>query len=57
LRIARVVVDLSLDREFDYLIPEQWHGRVEVGSRVRVPFGRGDKSRSGETPILLQERA
>ena len=40
-RIARVVVNLSLDREFDYRIPERLAGRVRIGSRVRVPFGRG----------------
>ena len=37
--LARVVVDLSLDREFDYLIPAALAGRVELGSRVTVPFG------------------
>jgi primosomal protein N' (replication factor Y) len=38
--IARVVVDLSLDREFDYSIPAELDGQVSVGSRVSVPFGR-----------------
>ena len=38
-RIARVVVDLALNRQFDYLIPESLAGQVRVGSRVRVPFG------------------
>ncbi len=38
--IARVVVDLSLDREFDYLIPEELSALVRIGSRVSVPFGR-----------------
>ena len=37
--IARVVVDLSLDREFDYRIPERLVDVVHIGSRVRVPFG------------------
>lgn len=37
-RIAKVAVDLSLDREFDYLIPEPLRSRVEIGSRVEVPF-------------------
>ncbi len=39
-RIARVVVDVALDREFDYLVPGDLAGRVHVGSRVEVPFGR-----------------
>ena len=39
-RIAKVIVDLSLDREFDYLVPPGLTDDVRVGSRVRVPFGR-----------------
>lgn len=39
-RIARVVVDLSLDREFDYLVPKELETRARIGSRVSVPFGR-----------------
>lgn len=35
---ARVMVDRSLDREFDYSIPEGLRGQVAIGSRVRVPF-------------------
>jgi len=41
--IARVVLDLSLRREFDYLIPDTLADRVEVGARVRVPFGAGSR--------------
>ncbi len=39
-RVARVVVDLSLDREFDYLVPSALSDALQVGSRVEVPFGR-----------------
>ena len=38
--IARVVVDLALDREFDYRIPSHLADEVQIGSRVAVPFGR-----------------
>lgn len=38
-RIARVVVDLALDREFDYLVPDELAGEARLGSRVLVPFG------------------
>ena len=38
-RIAKVAVDLSLDREFDYLIPDELVSKIEIGSRVSVPFG------------------
>jgi primosomal protein N' (replication factor Y) len=37
--IARVRLDLALRKEFDYLIPTELAGQVEVGSRVKVPFG------------------
>jgi len=40
LPIAEVVVNLSLDRGFDYEIPVSLRGHVSVGARVRVPFGR-----------------
>ncbi len=39
-RIAKVAVDLSLDREFDYLIPDELQSTVKIGSRVDVPFGK-----------------
>jgi primosomal protein N' (replication factor Y) len=39
-RIARVVVDLSLDREFDYRVPAELDDELRLGSRVAVPFGR-----------------
>jgi len=39
-RIAKVAVDLSLNREFDYLIPAALQEALEIGSRVEVPFGR-----------------
>jgi primosomal protein N' (replication factor Y) len=38
-RIAAVIVDISLDREFDYLIPEELASEIKIGSRVVVPFG------------------
>jgi primosomal protein N' (replication factor Y) len=37
--IAKIVVDLALDREFDYRIPPHLTELVHVGSRVAVPFG------------------
>ena len=37
--IARVTLEIALRREFDYLIPDDLTGSVEVGSRVKVPFG------------------
>src|SRR6266478_2316803 len=37
--IARVTLELSLRKEFDYFIPSALAEQVEVGSRVQVPFG------------------
>ena len=38
--VARVTLEIALRKEFDYLIPPDLDGRVEVGTRVKVPFGR-----------------
>jgi len=35
---ARVIIDKSIHRELDYLVPEPLADRVYIGSRVRVPF-------------------
>ncbi len=37
--IARVSLEIALRKEFDYAIPPELVGRVDVGSRVQVPFG------------------
>ncbi|HEX5222262.1 MAG TPA: primosomal protein N' [Verrucomicrobiae bacterium] len=37
--IARVCLEIALRKEFDYLIPAELAGKVDVGSRVQVPFG------------------
>jgi primosomal protein N' (replication factor Y) len=37
-RIARVVPEVSLDRAFDYEIPEKLDAQVTLGAKVRVPF-------------------
>ena len=37
--IARVTLEIALRREFDYAIPPELADRIEVGSRVKVPFG------------------
>ncbi len=40
--IAQIIVDVSaypVDRPFDYLVPAELEELVEVGCRVKVPFG------------------
>ena len=36
--IAKVVVEISLDREFDYRIPAHLQSMIMVGTQVVVPF-------------------
>lgn len=53
--IAQVVIDIthsSIDRPFDYLIPESLAGQIEVGTPVRVPFGNGNHLRKGVVVAL-----
>ena len=48
--IARVVVaaaPYSIDKPYDYLIPESLLEEVRPGVRVTVPFGRGNSSSEG----------
>jgi len=37
--IARVTLEIALRKEFDYLIPPGLASQIEIGSRVKVPFG------------------
>lgn len=39
---ARVIVEIgvkNVDKMFTYLVPERFQGDIQVGARVRVPFG------------------
>jgi primosomal protein N' (replication factor Y) len=40
--IAKVVVEISLDREFDYRIPAHLQSIIRVGTQVNVPFKSRD---------------
>ena len=37
--VARVTLEIALRKEFDYSVPPELAAQVEVGSRVKVPFG------------------
>lgn len=39
-KFACVVVAIPVDNIFDYLIPEPFLGKIKIGMRVLVPFGR-----------------
>ena len=40
-KIAKVLLDLSLDRSFDYAVPPEMAGEIRIGMHVMVPFGSG----------------
>ena len=53
--VARVTLEIALRREFDYAIPRELAERIEVGTRVRVPFGHREVS--GVVTALVEESA
>jgi primosomal protein N' (replication factor Y) len=50
---ARVIIDRSIHRELDYLVPESLAEKIGIGSRVRVPFR--EKSALATVVGLLDE--
>lgn len=47
---ARIIIDIShekVDRPFSYRIPDRLIGSIRIGSRVRIPFGFGNRERTG----------
>jgi len=47
---ADVIVDLSveaLDRTFQYIIPSDLENKISLGSRVTIPFGKGNRKLAG----------
>ncbi|MPN20595.1 primosomal protein N' [bioreactor metagenome] len=48
--IAKVALDLrifSIDKEYDYLLPEAFEGVAMPGMRIIVPFGSGNRRMQG----------
>jgi len=37
--VARVTLEIALRKEFDYAIPPEFAAQVDIGTRVKVPFG------------------
>ncbi len=55
---ADVIIDIShekLDRPFQYAIPKELEKKIRPGSRVVIPFGRGDRQMTGYVTGLSQE--
>ena len=56
---ADIIISIShekLDRSFQYRVPASLESKIEVGSCVRIPFGRGNKAITGYC-IGLSEKA
>ena len=49
-RFADVIIDIShekVDRPFQYTIPERMREMIAIGMCVRIPFGKGNRMRTG----------
>lgn len=53
--IARVSLEIALRKEFDYLIPPELMGQIEIGTRVQAPFGA--RKIFGTVTALAEESA
>lgn len=56
---ASVIIDIShenVDRVFQYRIPPQLLGEIQVGMQVCVPFGSGNRTRTGYV-VDISEKA
>jgi len=42
-RVAVCAATYTIDKPYDYLIPEKLVPKIQSGMRVTVPFGRGNK--------------
>ncbi len=57
-KYADIIIDISqsnVDRPFRYRIPEELLESIAVGSVVKVPFGKGDRIRTGYVIGLADE--
>ncbi len=56
---ANIIIDIShemVDRPFQYRVPPNLQGEIQVGSQVQIPFGAGNHLRRGYV-VDLTERA
>ena len=54
-RVAVAAATYAIDKPYDYLVPEQLAGRAQVGVRVMVPFGKGNRASEGVILALSEE--
>ena len=58
MKYAGIIIDIShekVDRSFAYRIPEEMEGQLTLGMVVRVPFGKGDHTRTGYVVSIMDE--
>ncbi len=53
--IAVQAATYAIDKLYDYMIPESLQGQLQVGCRVLVPFGRGNRKVEGMVLLLRPE--
>lgn len=46
-RVAVAAATYSIDKPYDYIVPEPLMQRARIGVRVTVPFGRGNRTSEG----------
>ena len=54
-RVAVAAATYSIDKPYDYLVPESLAEKVRPGVRVSVPFGRGNRVSEGVILAMTQE--
>ena len=55
---ADIIIDISheqLDKTFQYAIPPELEGILEIGSVVRDPFGKGNRQLTGYVISMKQQ--
>lgn len=58
-KYANIIIDIShesVDRTFQYIIPERLTDSIRVGQQVYIPFGQGNRQRKGYV-VGLTDRA
>jgi len=57
-KYADIIIDIShekVDRSFQYEVPVKMQDRIRLGMQVKIPFGNGDRTRSGYVVALSDE--
>lgn len=57
-KYANIIIDIShesVDRTFQYVIPERLLDSIEVGQQVYIPFGQGNRQRKGYVVELTDQ--